>query len=187
VALAIVGVADRLRSARVGRGTAFVFVATGAAVVFALSGVATAKYYRSQKTNYRAFAESVSTAPENGLVVVGPVDPRWVPSIEQYLRWYKVTTPVTFIVGGEPLPRLSVHEGGILWLTGAPPGVPGLQTRALNDLGRMQIIAGVIHSRRPANYVLPWFVSSSHPTTQAELDWQRDRVARLPGLISPST
>ena len=187
VALAIVGVADRLRSARFGRTAVFAVVAAGTAVVFALSGVATAKYYRSQKSNYRAFAEAVSTAPDNVLVVVGPVDPRWVPSIEQYLRWRKVTTPISFIVGGEPLPRLSVPEGGVLWLTGAPARVPGLQTRALNDLGRMQIIAGVIHSRRPVNYVLPWFVSTSHPTTQAELNGQRDRVARLPGQISPST
>ena len=186
VALTIVGVADRLRSARVGSGTVFAVVVAGTTVVFALSGVATAKYYRSQKTNYRAFAEAVSTAPDNVLVVVGPVDPRWVPSIEQYLRWHKVTTPISFIVGGKPLPRLPVPEGGVLWLTGAPPQVPGLQTRALNDLGRMQIIAGVIHSRRPVNYVLPWFVSSSHPTTQSELNGQRDRVARLPGQISPS-
>ncbi len=183
VALTVVGVADRLRSARVGRRTVFAVVAIGTLVVLAFSGVATAKYYRSQKTNYRAFAEAVSTAPENVLVVVGPVDPRWVPSIEQYLRWYRVATPVTFIVGGKPLPRLSVPEGGILWLTGAPPRVPGLQTRALNDLGRMQIISGIIHSQQPTNYVLPWFASISHPTTQSELDRQRDRVAKLPGML----
>jgi hypothetical protein len=186
VALTIVGAADRLRSARVGRGTVFAFVATGTTVVVALSAVATAKYYRSQKTNYRAFAEAVSTAPENVLVVVGPVDPRWVASIEQYLRWHRVTTPVTFIVGGKPPPRLPVPGGGVLWLTGAAPRVPGLQTRALNDLGRMQIISGVIHSQQPTNYVLPWFASISHPTTQSELNRQRDRVARLPGILIAS-
>ena len=186
VALTIVGAADRLRSARVGRGTVFAFVATGTTVVVALSGVATAKYYRSQKTNYRAFAEAVSTAPENGLVVVGPVDPRWVASIERYLQWRHVTTPVTFIVGGKPLPRLRVPGGGVLWLTGVPPRVPGLQTRALNDLGRMQIISGVIHSQQPTNYVLPWFASISRPTTQSELNKERDRVARLPGMLVAS-
>ena len=186
VALTIVGTADRLRSARVGRGTVFALVAAATTVVLALSGVATAKYYRSEKTNYRAFAEAVRTAPENGLVVVGPVDPRWLPSIERYLEWRRVTTPVTFIVAGARLPRLPVPAGGVLWLTGAPPRVPGLQTRALNELGRMQLISGVIHSPQPTNYVLPWFASISHPTTQSELNRQRDRIARLPGILMAS-
>lgn len=187
VALAIVGVADRLRSARVSHGTVLAVVATGTVVVFALSIVATTKYYRSQKTNYRAFAAAVSTAPENSLVVVGPVDARWVPSIEQYLRWRHVTKPAMFMIAGQPPPQLHVPEGGVRWLTGAPPGVAGLQTRVLNDLGRMQVIAGVIRSQHPTNYLLPWFVSSSHPTTQSELNRQLDGVARLPGMLLVSS
>jgi uncharacterized membrane protein len=187
VALAIVGAGDRLRSARVDRRIVFAAVATGTAFVLALSSVATAKYYRSQKTNYRAFAAAVSTVSDNSLVVVGPVDARWVPSIEQYLVWRHVTKPVTFMVAGEPPPRLRVPTGGVLWLTGAPPEVPGLHTRSLNDLGRMQIISGITRSRSSSNYVLPWFVSSSYPTTQSELNQEQARVARLPDLLSAST
>jgi hypothetical protein len=69
---------------------------------------------------------------------------------------------------------------GVLWLTGAPPQRPDMTTRALNDLSKMQVIAG---DKSGLLVVLPWFASTSHPRSVEELDAQRAAIARLPPFL----
>jgi hypothetical protein len=57
-----------------------------------------------------------------------------------------------------------------------------MTTRSLNDLDRMQIIAG--DSSGPLA-ILPWFASQAFPLTRADFDHQSDVVSRLPHLLPP--
>jgi hypothetical protein len=156
-------------------------VAGGAvAIVVAVSAVATVKYYRSEKSDYRALARVVRGTPRDSLVVIGPVDTRWVPWIKNYLKWKGVERPVKFLVAGKPAPRLAFDGQMVVWLTGSPPSVPGLATSALNNVHRMQVIAG---DRSVRQAILPWFASTSYPTTRAELRDQRDAVFVLPPFM----
>ncbi len=185
-ALTLVGVGDRIAgpaSAPDGtrRRVALAVGGGAVAVVLAVSMVATVKYYRSEKSDYRALARVVGGAPRDALVVIGPVDTRWVPWIKNYLGWKGVDRPVTFLVAGKPAPKLPFNDAPVIWLTGSPPPTdPELATSALNDIHRMQIIAG---DRSVRQAILPWFVSSAHPTTRAELDAQRDTVFTLPPFM----
>jgi hypothetical protein len=142
--------------------------------------VATAKYYRSEKSDYRALARVVGSAPPGALVVIGPVDERWVPWIRNYLEWKDVVRPVKFLVAGRPAPALPFAGGPVIWLTGSPPTDPALATSPLNEIDRMQIIAG---DRSVRQAILPWFASTSNPMTPAELREQRDAVFTLPPFM----
>ncbi len=179
-ALALVGLGDRIagRPAADGRRRRVAWVVAGGAVavVVAVSGVATVKYYRSEKSDYRSLAKVVAGAPRDSLVVIGPVDTRWVPWITDYLDWKGVKRPVQFLVAGTAAPRLAFDGAPVTWLTGSPPTAPGFRTRALNDLDRMQIIAG---DRSVRQAILPWFASTSHPTTRRQLQQQRDAIFTL--------
>jgi 4-amino-4-deoxy-L-arabinose transferase-like glycosyltransferase len=150
-------------------------------VVVGLSLVAVLLYYPTQKTEYRALAEVLRTVPKQDDVVVGPVDRRWRRPLTEYLGWRGVHRRLRFIAGG-PLPQLTPTAGRVVWVTGSDPGVPGLTTRPLNDIARMQVIAG---DRSAPPSILPWFVSSSRPQTQAALDGQLAAVSRIPALLSP--
>ncbi len=44
----------------------------------------------------------------------------------------------------------------------------------------MQVIAG---DRSGLLVVLPWFASTSHPTSAAELETQREAIAHLPPFL----
>lgn len=183
-ALTLVGIGDRIAGRPPAAGTrrrvALVVAGAAVAVVVGVSGVATAKYYRSEKSDYRALARVVRAAPRDALVVIGPVDIRWVPWIKNYLKWKDAKHPVHFLVAGQAAPRLPFDGGDVIWLTGSPPAVPELATSALNDIGRMQVIAG---DRSVRQAILPWFVSTSHPATRQELREQRDAVFTLPPFM----
>lgn len=182
-ALAVVGGVDCLRAARIDARLAYGAGAVVAIALIVLSLVATFDYYGTEKTNYRAFARIVRDTPRDATVVVGPVDHRWVPLIPQYLRWQGVRRGVTFLVAYVPPPAVPFRPGGARWLTGSPPQQRALRTRALNDLDRMQVLAG---DRSMSQVILPWFASSSHPRTPGELAGQRDAVAtRPPSLPAP--
>ena len=178
-ALGIVGTFDRLRALRL-RRAAFVVVGVSVAVLVLLGGQATAAYYGTEKTNYREFARIMREAPDGALVVVGPVDVRTIPWIKSYLEWEGVDRPVRFLAVGDPPPNLPLPPGGVVWLTGVPPNVPGLTTRALNDVGNMQVIAG---DRSVGQSILPWFVSHSQPRDAATLKVQSDQVSLLPPFL----
>jgi hypothetical protein len=70
----------------------------------------------------------------------------------------------------------------VVWFTGASPERADMKTRALNDLEKMQIVAG--DSSGPLA-ILPWFVSRSEPGSQAQLNEQGEVVSRLPHLLPP--
>ena len=57
-----------------------------------------------------------------------------------------------------------------------------MTTRPLNDLDRMQIIAG---DSSGLLAILPWFVSTAFPLTRADFDRQSNVVAGLPHLLPP--
>jgi hypothetical protein len=125
----------------------------------------------------------VRDAPADGTVVVGPVDDRWVPLIRKYLGWKGVDRDVTFLVAErEPRnpPDIPFRPGGVTWLTGSPPHREALSTEALNDLDRMQIIAG---DRSVILAILPWFASTSSPSSAAELERQRDSLLDVPPFM----
>ncbi len=183
-ALTLVGIGDRIAGPPAEEGTrtrvAIVVAGAAIAVVVAVSVVATVKYYRSEKSDYRSLAKVVGATPGDALVVIGPVDSRWVPWITNYLDWKGVERPVKFLVAGKPAPRLAFDGEPVTWLTGSPPTAPGFRTRPLNDVGRMQIIAG---DRSVRQAILPWFASTSHPATRKELDEQRDAILTLPPFM----
>jgi hypothetical protein len=184
-AITIVAGTDRLRALGVPRKAATVAGAVGLAVLLALSLVATVDYYRSEKTNYRAFARTVRDAPEDSLVVVGPVDERWLRLIPQYLGWKGVDRPVAYLEASGRRPTLPLRPGGVTWLTGAPPNQPDMGTQALNDVDALQIIAGDSSGLR---VILPWFASTSLPTSEADLTRQRDVIVGLPPFLpAPSS
>ncbi len=177
VAIGLVGVAGRLGAWGLGGERSRAVGAALTGLVLVLSAVAVGQYYGTQKSNYRALARAVRDAPADAAVVIGPVDTRWKPLIPQYLRWQGVEDrPLTFLVAGEPVPAIPRPEGEVVWLTGSPPRTAGLRTDSFNDLDRMQVIAG---DRSVLQAILPWFGSTSRPASQAELDRQRDVVARL--------
>jgi 4-amino-4-deoxy-L-arabinose transferase-like glycosyltransferase len=176
-AIGVVGTGARLRSWGVESDRAWAVAAGVGGVALVLSAVAVVQYYGTQKSNYRALARAVRDAPADSTVVIGPVDTRWEPLIPQYLRWQGVPErPLTFLVAGAPVPSIPRPDGGVLWLTGAPPRTAGLTTTSFNDLARMQVVAG---DRSVTQAILPWFGSTSRPRSQAALDRQRDQVARL--------
>jgi mannosyltransferase len=183
-ALTLVGVGDRIagRPATDGTRRRVALAVSGGAVVLvvAVSMVATVKYYRSEKSDYRALARVVGGAPPDALVVIGPVDTRWVPWIKNYLDWKGVDRPVRFLVAGKPAPKLPFNGALVVWLTGSPPADPDLATSPLNDIHRMQIIAG---DRSVRQAILPWFASTSEPASRSELDAQRDSVFTLPPFM----
>jgi 4-amino-4-deoxy-L-arabinose transferase-like glycosyltransferase len=180
VGIGIVGGVDRLRSLRVSRPIAIGAGAVALVILVALSLAATVDYYRSEKTNYRAFARTIREAPPDSLVVVGPVDERWLRLIPQYLDWKGVDRPVEFIEASGRRPDLELRPGGVTWLSGAPPGQADMQTRALNDVDAMQVIAG---DSSGLLVILPWFASTSAPASAGELTRQRDVIAGLPPFL----
>ena len=167
---------------RLGRA-AIVVVGASVVAVLVLGAQATAAYYGTEKTNYREFARIVREAPDDALVVVGPVDHRTIPWIKSYLAWEGVDRPVRYLAVGDPPPALPLKPGGVVWLTGSPPNLAGLKTRALNDVGNMQVIAG---DRSVGQSILPWFVSHSLPPDAATLKVQGDQISLLaPFLAAP--
>jgi hypothetical protein len=180
VAVAIVAGTDRLRALAVPRKAAAVVGAVVLAVLLVLSLVATVDYYRSEKTNYRAFARTVRDAPGDSLVVVGPVDERWLRLIPQYLDWKGVDRPVEYLEASGRRPDLPLRPGGVTWLTGAPPNQPDMRTQALNDVDAMQIIAG---DSSGLHVILPWFASTSRPASEQDLTRQRDVIVGLPPFL----
>jgi hypothetical protein len=184
-ALTLVGIGDRIEGRETARDSprrraALVVAGVAVVLVVAVSAVATVKYYRSEKSDYRALARVVAGAPADSLVVIGPVDTRWVPWIKSYLDWKDVGRPVKFLVAGRPAPGLPFNGEDVVWLTGSPPTAPGMETIALNDITRMQVIAG---DRSVRQAILPWFVSTSRPVTRAELDAERDSMMTLPPFM----
>jgi hypothetical protein len=183
VAIAIVGGVDRLRSWSVPTRAAALLGGVAAGLLIVLSLLATISYYGTEKTDYREFARVVRDAPEDSLVVVGPVDERWLRLIPRYLEWKGVDREVVYVEASGPRPDLPVRPGGVTWLTGAPPNLPELSTRALNDLDDLQVIAG---DSDGLLVILPWFASTSNPGSAEELHRQRDAIAGLtPFLPAP--
>jgi 4-amino-4-deoxy-L-arabinose transferase-like glycosyltransferase len=183
VAMTVVGGVDRLRE-HVDRRIALGVGGAVATLLVVLSLAATVDYYDTEKSNYRALARVVRDAPADGTVVIGPVGDEWVPLIRRYLQWKGVDRDVTFLVAEHlrhnPPPPIPFRPGGVTWLTGAPPPGDGLTTEPLNDLDRMQIIAG---DRSVILAILPWFASTSTPPSAAALERQRDSLLELPPFM----
>jgi uncharacterized membrane protein len=180
VAIAIVGGVERLRALAVPPRVAVAVGGVAVAALLALSVVATVDYYRTEKTNYRALARTIEDAPGDALVVVGPVDERWLRLIPKYLDWKGVDRPVAYVEAAGRRPDLEPQPGGVTWLTGAPPNQPDMRTQALNDVAALQVIAG---DSSGLHVVLPWFASTSRPKSRADLLRQRDLVAGLPPFL----
>jgi hypothetical protein len=183
-AIAIVALADRARRLRL-PSTAAVSVGVAVALaVVALSSVADARYYRSQKTAYRELAERVAAAPPGTHVVIGPVPGRWRTLIPQYLRWRGVHRSVSYIRTNAPPAAVAqaVPDGSrsVLWITGVAPHVPGLTTTALNRMRVLQVVAG---DESWGDALLPWFASTSTPRDAATVRAQREAVAELAPLV----
>jgi hypothetical protein len=178
VAITIVGIADRLELFGVKRWTRHSIAAGVVAGIVVLSFVAIVSYYGTEKTNYRAFAQAVRDAPSDQSIVVVPGSKRSAGAIQEYLGWQHVDRPVIYLLP-RGTPDIPLTPGGVRWLTGSAPGRRDMKTRALNDLGSMQVIAG--GGRGAA--ILPWFESTSRPRSSQELAAERDAVAVLPPII----
>lgn len=153
-----------------------------AATVVALSLVAVVVYYHTEKTDYRALAKVIAATPKDTEIVVGPVDRRWPEAIEHYLAWRNVHRKLRFVIAGNRA-HLPVETGNpILWITGAPPGGRDFSTRALNSVPDLQVIAG---DRTSPGAILPWFASTSHPTSAADLRRQFHVISHLAVFLSP--
>jgi len=155
---------------------------TMTAIVAGLSVVALAVYYGTEKTNYRALASLIAATPKTATIVVGPVDRRWPQALEHYLDWHDVHRKLQFVVVGRPSRLPASHGGPILWITGAPPQGDEFRTQALNSVPDLQVIAG---DRSSPGAVLPWFASTSQPTSTQELRDQLDRISGLGVFMSP--
>ncbi len=146
-----------------------------------VSLIAVVVYFTTEKTNYRALAAVISGTPGPDLIVVGPVDYRWPPAIVSYLAWSGVHRDLRFIVSGRKLPRLPGRPGRVVWVTGSRPGGHGFRTRALNSVSDLQVIAG---DRTSPGAILPWFVSTSSPSTSGQLEKQLDEISRVAVLLN---
>lgn len=180
VAVAVVAGVYRLLALHMERRVAVGIGAVTVIVIVGLALSATISYYGTEKTNYRAFARLVQDAPAGQRVVVGSSTRRAAGLIQDYLHWKGVNRPVTFLVPGSTPSTAPLPADGVLWLTGAPPERSDMSTRPLNDLGKMQVIAG---DRSGLLIVLPWFASTSHPTSADELEAQREAIAQLPPFL----
>lgn len=179
VAIGIVALVERLQLLHVDRKVAYAVGAVVLAVVLGLSLAATIEYYRSEKSNYREMARIIRDTPaDEGVIVAANADPA---RILEYLSWQDVKRPVLFVVKNDA-PDLPASMKKVVWFTGASPERADMKTRALNDLGRMQIVAG--DSSGPLA-ILPWFVSRSEPGSPAQLNEQGAVVSRLPHLLPP--
>lgn len=183
VAVAVVGLADRLVSVRLPRPLAYSTAAVAFVVVVALSAAATLSYYDTEKTNFRGFARVVRDAPDGRVVYAGPTALRAAGLIQSYLHWKGVDRRIDYLVPGAPPAVTALPPDGVTWLTGSPPNRADVKTRSLNDLSSMQVIAG---DRSGLLIILPWFVSTSRPTTTEEFVQQRDALGRLgPFMAAP--
>ena len=178
-AITLVGLADRLVQWRLDRRIAYGIAGAVVTVIVALSIVATVEYYGTEKTNYRGMARVIRDTPVDDDVIIGPS--AFPPRILEYLHWQGVRRPVFFIIKNDA-PELDLVGNRIVWLTGSSPERRDMRTRALNDIEDMQIVAG--DSSGPLG-ILPWFVSTSEPSTSSELDDQSRVVSRLPHLLPP--
>ena len=150
----------------------------GVLIVSGLSVIATIRYYDTQKTNYDGVAELVANAGDDTVVMLGPFSEKWDPLIADFLEWEGVDREVVFfrpgIPGSDSLPSGTER---VLWISGTEPDVEGLHPTALNDLDKLQIIAG---DRTWGNVILPFYASESQPTDDAEFRAQRDAMAQIP-------
>lgn len=178
-AIGLIAWLDRLGPADVGRRARRL---TAGGLVIVLSLIGTAAYYTTEKSDYRSLATVVDAASSRDLVVVGPVDSRWVGSIHRYLDWKGVHHDLRVITFGEAPPRLELPKGHVIWITGSPPGGRTFHTVSLNSLLDMQVIAG---DRTAGGAILPWFVSTSRPDTSRALHRQLSRIRRLSVLLPP--
>ena len=180
-AIGVVDIAERVRrrcNARAGRRV----LAATIGLVTTLSLVATVAYFATEKTNYRGLATVVADTRPEDLVVVGPVDERWPALIRDYLRWKGVHRRLVFLIPGHRSPPIQIPTGRMVWITGSPPGGHGFRTRGLNSLTDLQVIAG---DRTAPAAILPWFVSTSAPRTDAALHHQLHTIRGLAVALPP--
>ncbi len=180
VAIAVVGAVDRLVQVHVDRRVAYAVGGALTGAILALSLGATVSYYGTEKTNYRALARVVRDVPADRTVVIGPS--AYPPLIRDYLGWKGVHRDVTYIVSKAPPPVVPLARGGVTWLTGASPNQSDMTTFPLNNLRKMQVIAG--DTSGPL-VIVPWFVSMSTPPTVGDFNRQAIVVAGLPHLLPP--
>jgi Dolichyl-phosphate-mannose-protein mannosyltransferase len=180
VAITLVASVDRMLEAQVKVRVAIGIGITVLALLTLISLRATNHYYVTQKSNYRAFAQAVKDAPPDEPIVVGPATPTVAKLMRQYFDWKGVDRKVIFAIHGKR-PKIPGVPSRVLWLTTAPPNRSDMNTKALNDLTSMQVIAG---DRSGLYVILPLFESTSEPTSKAELDAQADTVAGLPPFLS---
>jgi len=180
VAIGVVGIADRLSQVRVNRRVSVAVAGVVGGLIVAFSLAATIAYYDTEKSNYRELARIVRDTPADEDVIIGPsANPA---RILDYLSWQGVDRPVSFQLKNAGPPPMLLQPRRVTWLTGSSPDQPDMTTRPLNDLDRMQIIAG--DSSGPLA-ILPWFESTAFPLTRDDFIRQADVVSRLPHLLPP--
>ncbi len=152
-------------------------------VVVVFSGLATRDSYRREKSNYRELASTVRDAPDGATIVIGPLAQGWEPRVRAYLGWQGVgDRPVHYLRSGDEPGRIAWNGTTcpVIWITGSDPASPEFRTRALNDVARVDPVAG---DASLGELVLPWYVSTSCPADRADLRRQADATSRVPAGI----
>jgi 4-amino-4-deoxy-L-arabinose transferase-like glycosyltransferase len=142
VAFAVVGAYDRLQRVKAARRVAGPVLALGLAVVVGMSVARTLDYYGAEKTNLRAIGELSRSAPDSTLVATFCTTPRgWEPRLAEYVATHGFHRPLVFIDWSGRPPALPPGTTRVLLFSGVPVTAPGWETRPLNRLDRLQVVA----------------------------------------------
>lgn len=182
VALGVGALADRARIARGDErvGTAVLSGAIAGLVVLSLGMVV--QYQRSEKTDYRAMAGLVTAAPSDAVVVLGRFHDQpgsaWDPLLRRYLSRLGVDRPILSV---DALDEADLPDAGeVLWLTGADPHDARFEVRPLDDLDRLQRLAGDESVGSP---IIPAYALTSTYEGPGELEVQAEVVRGLGFMV----
>jgi hypothetical protein len=184
VASAVCGGYDRCQATG-GRRLGAAFLA-GAMVLLGVGEVThTALVLQDEKTDYREMASIIRSAPPGTTVVLSPFidspNVQWDPAILRYFRRLGVDRPVlTFdeLTAAPP-------AGDVIWLTGSPAPAGVFQSRYLNDLSHLQVLAG--DRAISGGFMIPAAVAYSHYANHDELMAEAATIRALPFLQAPGS
>jgi Dolichyl-phosphate-mannose-protein mannosyltransferase len=166
-AMAIVRMYDRLREHEMTRRVAIPALALGLAAVVGLSTVRIIDYYGTEKTNLRAIGELGGSTPESTILMTFciPSD-QWAPRVAEYAAEHGLDRPLLFLDSRYSLPPVTPGVTRVLLFSTVPVSAPGWETRPLNDVDRVQVIAGDQNWGRP---IVPLYAARSAPASDADL------------------